>query len=336
MNVNRCRIWLVILFFCVSAGQAPADTLFWWASSNIYRQDTAGGPATLIRSGPHSRSQRGSGLEVVGERLYMFEGSGLVSSMDFDGQNYTPHHDYSRSQFYTGFATDGTYAYALNTDTMMTDRLDLSNGLVIPLSPFTIGGPGGGIDIDSANGKVYWGRETRTFAPTFTVPGFIGRSTLDGANFESHDRNIRALSVDIPNERIYWASGAWDELWSGDLSLAPGNDFISNATLLATTDRTKEGTGSASEMVYHAGSNRLFYSAWNQPYIYTLDLADNSISKFQFTGDMGTYVNGGIAIAVTPIPEPSTLVLLAIGTVGLLLRCAGGGKGRTHDGPVDP
>ncbi|MFV2070691.1 MAG: hypothetical protein ACC645_27290, partial [Pirellulales bacterium] len=83
--MTKRGVLLLIVLFCLPVGPAPADTLFWWASTNIYRQDVSGGPATLIRSAHHSRSQRGSGLEVVGERLYMFEGSGLVSSMDFDG-----------------------------------------------------------------------------------------------------------------------------------------------------------------------------------------------------------------------------------------------------------
>ena len=83
-------------------------------------------------------------------------------------------------------------------------------------------------------------------------------------------------------------------------------------------------------MVYHAATNRLFYSAWNMPYVYTLDLADNSLSQFQFTGDPGIYVNGGLAIAVTTIPEPSTLVLLACGSLGILL-CRGRENHESHE-----
>lgn len=337
LAVLACGGVLVVPFPC---SIARADTLFSWVGSNIYSQDISGGPATLVQrvdpdgnpvTAYHSRSRFGSGLEVVGERLYMLEQNGWqtrVSSMDLDGRNYQWHQNFPNNSYYSGFATDGNQAFALNTETLQTERLGLSDG-AWSSQGFVLSGPGGGMDIDSTNGTLYYGREERTLAPGFVAPGFLGRSALDGSNFERHDRNIRALSIDIPNEKIYWSSGAWDELWSGDLNLAPGNEFVSNASLLATLDGDggTEGTGWAAEMVYHADTNRLFYSAWNKPYVYALDLDDNSISKFQFTGDLGTYVNGGIAIAVTSIPEPSTLALGGISVLGILIwrfqsRCA--------------
>jgi len=292
-----------------ASAPASADFVFWWSGTDIYRQDVTGGPLTNIRSGVHATSQRGAGLKVVGDRLYMFE-SRWVSSMDFDGQDFTRHQQFPYG-FYSSFTTDGAYAFATDDEQYREVRLDLSDGTATNLPGLT-GGPIGGMDIDTTNHVLYVGRETSTWLP---LSGSMSRTPVAGGGLETHERDVKALTLDIAGGRIFWSSGAWyDHLYAGELNMEPGDDFISNPTLLAVTDWSdpEQLTGGASEMAFHAGSNQVFYSAWNKRYGYVLDLDDNTLS--QFTDNLVYNLNG-----VSVSPEPSAMALLATGGVGLLL-----------------
>jgi len=144
----------------------------------------------------------------------------------------------------------------------------------------------------------------------FILPYFIALPTPGSVNWTSGEWSIGKIDLEAP----YVKSEAVDAIrftWKGQLS---SGDFV--ATQLVFLDRSKGNSPGDFDLEFNYGSGKFDYPAGGSQ---SLDLGPESQHFFSFgqIGWVGACYRDGVADICAPVPEPSTLSLLA-GGIALL------------------
>lgn len=216
---------------------------------------------------------------------------------------------------------------------------DGANHEVVLQSPLT--GPGlrpGGIDLDLANGKIYF--------TNYLQPGSICRVNLDGTGFESLvvDDLPLALALDLTHGHMFWSAQSRIERWT--LDGATGITATNNTPLVRALDVDEAGgklywvdngypdgrfmmanlDGSNQTLISHSrpNYNGVEYDPTHNVVYLSGEFSSRILRYDPARNSFDIVVEGVVqaqGLAFTPVPEPSTIALAIIAGVILLSRC---------------
>jgi low density lipoprotein receptor-related protein 5/6 len=150
-----------------------------------------------------------------------------------------------------------------------------------------------GIDLDLSNSKIYWATG---------YGGKVYRANLDGTDTEllvSSNRDIPRLQLDVAGGKMYWA----------------GDDVVQRANLDGTVVETLvTGLENAIGIELDLTANKLY---WPDNFANTIGRAnlDGSESEIIVTIPEPPYNPNPLDLTVIPVPEPSMLSFLALGSL---------------------
>ncbi len=159
------------------------------------------------------------------------------------------------------------------------------------------------IEVDSVNGKIFWSNNGY---------GGIKKASLDGTTVEQvtpfYGFDIACgLSLDITNETIYFSEYSSDEILCTDFD--GSNTF---QLVKSWDDPTYRG------LDLDLINNKIYWVEYWTRYISCSNLDGSNIQKLI---DIDKYHLGSpLSIAIGPIPEPSTFLLLSLGSITLLRK----------------
>jgi DNA-binding beta-propeller fold protein YncE len=300
-------VTLVVYFNCEVFGE-PA--LYWTDTSTdeIYRSNLDGSAVTSILNTGTDTEPRGIAIDDVHEKIYWTEDrSATIKRANIDGTNVSTiinvgsagcggfDIDYSSNQIYYT-----ELRWGINDK---LKRANLSGSNITTIKTFSGSGGPSGIALDINSGRMYW-----TICTSYD--DYIQRANLDGSDVQMvviAGRNPWDIKLDLAGGKTYWTE------YGGE---GPGNGSVCRANL--------DG----------AGGREVLVSGLNDPYGLALDLslgkiywADNGAGKIQCANLDGTGVTDiltglespfGLAIGV--VPEPTSLLFFALGSMVLRLR----------------
>lgn len=150
------------------------------------------------------------------------------------------------------------------------------------------------IDVDPVSSKLYFSRSDR-----------IQRMNMDGSGLESLVTGLDSpwgISLDLMHGKIYWADQSQGKIYRANLDGTELEDVITGEA------------GWVTDVAVDPTAGRIFWTTFGAGKIRTAALDGTGPS------DLITGLDNPLAIALSPIPEPTTLALLGLGGLAWLRR----------------
>jgi hypothetical protein len=295
-----------------------------FAAKMLYWQSAAGSNRTVSRSGLDGSNAEviltsdddagGNGINYIShsparQRLYFTTADphpGLYSA-DYDGSNVQLMQSFPYASFPRGIdvndVTDRLYwpsNHGLQSATnSKISSLSLDNLGSSHVSSLSDGSYPYGMVVDEVYGKLYW-----------SELGFhrIVRSNLDGSSPEVILTGVEAfsLALDPANGKLYWPDNAAHTLRVANTN---GSGVQSIGPL--------HGLSLDSAVTLDLQAGQVY---WSDTVDYTIYRANLDGSNRITVRDNAVYVQSLMVVDVNAVPEPSSVALLAVGSLGLLWR----------------
>ena len=281
---------LAVFVILIGNASALAGPMIFWTSfdGRIVRSNLDGSNVEVIFQQNESTAITGPSLDNENGKIYWSDyWGGKIQRANFDGSNVE---DVVTGSFNAFLAADfvGGKLYWLDRINYDLCRANLDGSQIEYLITGTI--DGGVLAVDSVNSKLYWGSEEIYGEPK------IKRANLDGTMIEDVVEG-GPWQMKIYDNKLFWSSNynRLKGIWSSDLD-------GSNLQLIVPD----EGIG------IDIFNEKLYWSDLSG--IYCADL-DGSNPTMLFTPELWV-----AEIAISPIPEPVSLVLLAGGAIAVLRK----------------
>jgi len=303
--MKRLILGLVVVLVLVGGNLVLAEGIYWTDSSagfpGISRANLDGTQVEVLIS-PEPTHPFGIALDIAGGNLYWSEiggqtikrakldGSGAVTLVDTNGNSESIALDVAGNKMYwTHIFGPGTIKRA-NLDG--TNIENIVTGLSLP----------SGVALDLINDKIYW---------TDKVKSNIRRANLNGSAIEDLVTTgleyPAGIQLDLASGLMYWGDLKTNKIQRANLDGTNVTDLYS-ANLNA-------GVSSLGLAIDHDGG----YIYWTQVSAIKRARLDGTGSPTVLVGGLGAA--RGLALDLTPIPEPSAFALLGTGSIALLF-CA--------------
>ena len=244
-------------------------------------------------------------LDAVGGKMYWTTTyDGLVRRANLDGTELETIADLGGSST-TGIAVDGVSGkvYWAQAASVWSSDLDGSNAAVL----LEVGAPGfiQDITLEPSSGKIYLSNWIGM------GNGRLQRANLDGSGLEdvlpSVDQGPAGLAVDAASDKVYWAS------WNIDLF---DNGAVRRANLDGSGVETLVDDIDADSLTLDLSAGMAYWT------VVDAFSGTGSIQRANLNGSGHEVLPFGVVLpaGVAFIPEPGTLLLLALNTLILLQR----------------
>jgi DNA-binding beta-propeller fold protein YncE len=250
---------------------------------------------------------RGMALDLVHERMYWAEpGARAIRTANMDGSGAV------QTVVVTGDGSGGVALDIANGKVYWTesDNFQINHGgLSGQINRANIDGSNkeslatglvqpAGIALDPVQGKVYWTELDRKFDGF----GSIQRANLDGSNIESILTGIdeaNGLALDAVHGKLYWPDLTTHRIQSANLDGSGLHDVVT-------------GLDNPTTVALDLSEGKIYWTSSGGQQANQIDRANLDGS------DVETLVSGvGAPWGIAVVPEPSSIMLLGLGALGL-------------------
>lgn len=276
-----------------------ASSIYWTDNSNntIKRSDLDGSNVeNLVNS---SGGVSGIALDATNSKMYWMEFlSGKVRRANLDGSSVE---DVVTTGITQGFAvaldvSAGKVYYADQNDgEIFRANMDGLNSGIETLIDSGLSSPAT-LTLDVASGKMYWGE-----------PGKVRRANLDGSSVENvvdtGFSSVGGIDLDLLTDKVYWTDQTSDKIFRANM-----DGLNSNVEELINT-----GLNFSLGIAVDASGGKFYFGDGD---IFSANL-DGS-GKTSLVSGLGTPRGVDLLLDASPVPEPTTLLLLTTALFGLL------------------
>lgn len=275
---------------------AEADMVrVYWADSASHRVQRAKIDGTAVHDVVTGYEARNLALDAGSDHLYLVTAHDVYRSQ-INGENLR--HIYNNMDSAQGFALDLTHGKMYVGDggfnRIVRTNLDGSSSTALIEG---LGNPTG-ISLDIARGKIYWvDAETRK----------IQRANTDGTGIEDLVTGLQSpkdLDLDLVHGKIYWTDSGADVIRRANL------DGTQIENLIATGD---EVFGIKLDLE----GGKIYWTDSSRPVIQRANLDGAAIEDVVSLSN-GPLLDNPIGLALTAVPEPSSLLLGSLGLAAAL------------------
>lgn len=305
INPRRpCLVLMAAACLLIPAGHPAAASMLGWTTGG-----SPGSIRTSNRNGtniqPLPNPQTGSFAEIhysdsTGQWFWFDWHS--IKRADFDGANaqvvvtdndmWTTSGDFAIDDVNKRVYWVNSIGQLRRIDFNGLNAVTLQTGLVSPRA----------VEVDPVNGKLFWVEYGQTEAPVYMANlNGTGKTTIA---LVSSLRAISDLAVDPQAQQLYWTATS---SFRTEQVQRRGFSYGLPTTLLDME------LGNLSDVTLDLNNGKMLLVNSSSGIIYEANLNGSQLAPL-----VSDSSNRPLHVALSPVPEPSTLVLLSVGAIGLL------------------